>query len=52
MEQREVVSVPLLSRLVMLGESEPDEVLAVDMGEWTMKVGYCLAVLLLLLSVG
>ena len=39
-EQREVVSVPFESRVTVDGESEPEAVLAVDMGEWTVKSGY------------
>ena len=38
-EQPEVMRVPLLLRTRVVGESEPDAVLAVDMGEWTLK-GY------------
>ena len=47
-EQRDVMRTPLVVRARADGESEPDAVLAVDMGELTTKEGYgCLV-----LSVG
>ena len=53
-EQRDVMRRPLVLRTTV-GESEPDAVLAVDMGELTAKVGYCCCCCcccLMMLSVG